>query len=258
MATGLLVVAVGEATKLVPYLTAATKTYEARVALGQETDTLDAAGKLTREAPVSAWPLPATLLEHAVNQELARTSQEPPAYSAIHVDGERAHAKARRGEEVTLAERHVAVRALEVIATGTADGFPFLDVRVTADKGYYVRSLGRDLARHLGTVGHLTSLRRLASGGFGVEEAQVLSASPEELRAHLIALPIAAARVLPVVRLTAAGVTEARFGRTLERGLAHEDPSAGPTAWIDEDGALIAIGSFDDGVGRVLRGFGAQ
>ena len=263
MATGVLVVAVGDATRLVPWLVDGTKTYTATVALGVETDTLDAQGRVSgrvEPSPALAQALAAwrsgdapPLLEAALAAERARTEQMPPAFSAIHQGGERAYAKARRGpEEVILAPRPVSVRRLEVVACSAAE----LTVVVSVSTGYYVRALARDLAGALGTVGHLTALRRTAAGGFTVEEAVVVEgASPEALRGRLLAPAVAVARTLPVATLSAPGVVDARHGRRV----AAEHLSAGcsgPAGWLDAEGALVAIGEVDpDGMGRVLRGF---
>jgi tRNA pseudouridine55 synthase len=264
MATGVLVVAVGEATKLVPYLTGAEKTYEARLALGRGTDTLDAMGATTEERPVDddlarlldgpLDPLPPRLAA-ALEAERGRTSQAPPIFSAIQVDGERAYARARRGEEVTLDARPVRVHELAVTAMGSSPS-PWLDLRLRADKGYYVRSLGRDLAVALGTAGHLVALRRVLSGGFGVDEALPFPAPREEVAARLLPLDRAAARALPSAALREAGVRDARFGRRVRlEDFATLTPAGAASAWFDEAGALVAVGVVEADGGRVLRGF---
>jgi tRNA pseudouridine55 synthase len=241
MATGVLVVGVGEATKLIPYLTAGEKTYEATVKLGIATDTLDAEGKETSRAEVP--PDFSSCLPGALDAERARARQVPPAFSAIHADGERAHEKARRGEAVDLPGREVSVRTLEAVHIDAE----YIHLRLTVSKGYYVRSLARDLAAALGTVGHLTALRRTRSGAFDLSDASPLDAP------KLIPLATAATRTLPTVDLTEIGATNAHHGRNV----AVEDLSssaAGPAAWLHA-GNLVAIGEMRDGVGRVLRGF---
>jgi len=266
MATGVLVLALGEATKLVPYLTNAAKEYEARVVLGRETDTLDALGTVTTEARPDRALLDALAAGHealgpfvleAIAAELTRTSQEPPAYSAIQTGGERAYAKARRGEAFVLEAREVRVRSLLITRTAAVPE-PFLDLRVRADKGYYVRSLARDLARRLGTVGHLASLRRTDSGGFRVEEAVSLTATRDEMMARVIPLDDAARRALPALILSPEGARDARLGRRVRReDLDGEVARGEPSAWFGRDGGgLVAVGLLADDVGRVLRGFG--
>ncbi len=125
---------------------------------------------------------------------------------------------------------------------------------VDAGKGYYVRALARDLAASLGTVGHLTALRRTRSGCFGVEEAVAPDLPAAEMEAHIQPLAQAAARALPVVRLTEGGVREARHGRQVPP--AEMDAlTPGAAAWLSPAGDLVAIGTLtDDGRGRVIRG----
>jgi tRNA pseudouridine55 synthase len=263
MATGVLVVVVGEATKLARWLTAEDKVYEATVAFGIETDTLDAEGRaarteavgpdlrtaLSRSSP-SAGVAP--LLEAALAAERQRTTQIPPAYSAIQVDGERAHTQARKGASVVLPPRPVHVRRIDLVEC-SADPAS-CSLRVEASKGYYVRSLARDLAIALGTAGHLTRLRRARSGAFGLDESIPVTASAEAMRSHLQPLAKAVLRALPAAHLTPAGVEDARHGRRVR----FEDiaaPTAGPCAWLDAAGALVAIGETRDDGARVLRGF---
>jgi tRNA pseudouridine55 synthase len=270
MATGVLVVAVGEGTKLAPYLSAADKAYEATVSLGIETDTLDADGRETRRAPVSAdvraaLVMPASpvapLLEEAFAVERARTLQTPPSYSAIQKDGKRAYDLARRGEAQELAARPVRMSTLTLLGAGAdaGSGEAWMTLSVEVGKGYYVRALARDLAASLGTVGHLTTLRRTRSGCFTLDEAVPLDTPSDELAARVLPLDHAAVRVLPVARLTAVGARDARFGRAvrapdLDGGAA----DGGASAWLDPDGVLIAVGMrLDDGTGKVVRGFGS-
>jgi tRNA pseudouridine55 synthase len=263
MATGVLVLALGEATKLVPWLTAADKRYETEVGLGVETDTLDAQGAVTATKEISP-ALQAALAEArtdfvpeallgAIERELRRTEQIPPAYSAIKKGGEAAHAKARRGEDPGLEPRAVRANLVTLLASSASP--PALTFRLEVSKGYYVRSFARDLARALGTVGHLTMLRRIASGAFEEDEAISPDAPPEALRAAVIPLAAAAKRALPSVTLDDRAALAARQGKLLAR----EDlpgHGEGPHAWLDPAGTLVAVGELTrDGRGRVLRGF---
>jgi len=270
MATGVLVVLVGEATKLAPYLTADDKEYEATIELGSETDTLDADGEVVRRKDVpeeirsalsSLGPPLHPLLERALAWERARKEQVPPSFSAIHAGGERAHRRARRGEDITLEPRSVVAKKIEILRAGLAPT-PWITLRVKAGKGYFVRSLGRDLAALLGTVGHLTALRRVRSGSFGTEEAVTVDAERAAMTARLLPLAIAAARALPVARLSEAGVKDARLGRPVPREGIHADPHAaalGVFAWVDAAGDLVAVGEIgENGVGRVSRGFSGK
>jgi tRNA pseudouridine55 synthase len=266
MATGVLVAAVGQATKLVPWLTAHDKSYEATIALGVETDTLDSEGVEVRRVPLSeelrealrgsmGAELP-PVLRAAFDAERARVLQSPPAYSAIRAAGERAFARARRGEPVELEPRPVVVRRLELLASSPDP--PSLRVAIDVGKGYYVRALARDLARALGSAGHLTELRRTRSGCFVVHEAVLLDAPAEALRAAVEPLARAAARALPVARLTDAGARDARHGRLVQAtDLEGSFGLRTPCAWLDATGELVAVGQVDEGgQGRVLRGFG--
>lgn len=268
MATGVLVVAVGEATKLVPYLTASDKAYEAEITIGAATDTLDAEGTTTERAAVPdaivRWaerspPLlpPPALLEAALAIELRRREQVPPAFSAVHVDGRRSHDLARRGEAVSLPPRPVEVRSIELLAARAEEGAVRLTVRVSVGKGYYVRSLARDLGRALESCAHLSALRRLRSGDFALDDAVSLDEPPDRLAVRLLSLTEAAKRVLPCAVLSASGLPHARAGRLLA---AHDfvaaPPKLGPAAWLDEGGALVAIGEWTEAErGRVVRGF---
>jgi tRNA pseudouridine55 synthase len=269
MATGVLVVAIGEATKLVSWLTAADKGYEATVALGVETDTLDAEGREVRRAPPDPELLSALSgpggpaacaayppIRAALERERARTTQVPPVYSAIRTDGERAFARARRGEAPVMVPRPVQVAALELVACSAVP--PQLGITARVSKGFYVRALARDLAEALSTVGHLTQLRRTSSGCFTADEAVPLDAPADELRRRIQPLAGAAARALPVATLTDEGARDARFGRAVSSADIQAPAIAArvPCAWVDPGQTLVAVGHIDDaGIGHVLRGF---
>jgi tRNA pseudouridine55 synthase len=263
MATGVLVIAVGEATKLMPWLTHHDKVYSACVALGVETDTHDAWGLETRRLELGT-PLrdalrgsragaPAPLVAAALQAERTRTSQAPPEYSAIHCGGERAYQRARRGESPDLAAREVTVHDLCLVAC--REDPPTLSITMRVSKGYYVRALARDLGHALGTVAHLTSLRRTRSGMFSLDHAARADDPPDALREAIVPLAESAALALPVARLTDAGARDARQGRTLVPEQIRA-PTREPSAWLDPAGDLVAVGRMDeDGRGRVIRGF---
>ena len=263
IASGVLVLALGEATKLVPWLTAEDKTYEATIALGVETDTLDAAGQEVRRVPLNAAlvaalsgatrPALAPELQSALKAESDRKTQVPPVFSALKYQGERSYVLARRGLRPALGPRRVQVRSLELLACG--DEPPHIDLGLVVGKGYYVRALARDLAAALGTVGHLTSLRRTRSGSFVQEEALPMDRSADELLANVHPLSMAAGRVLPVAELTDAGARDARHGLPV-RPADITAAACATSAWLDRRGELVAIGKVDDtGYGRVVRGF---
>jgi tRNA pseudouridine55 synthase len=257
LASGVLVLAVGEATKLVPYLTSGDKTYEATVRFGVATPSLDSGSPiestqaLGRELSSELEQLAllgrtldsAPLLQAAIETERARLNQIPPNVSAIHVDGERAHARARRGETFELPAREVRVRELTVLGA-SADT---LRVRLCVSKGYYVRAFARDVAKALGTVGIITALRRTHSGNFDLSLASSIE------RPTLMPLPVAANLCLPAATLTEVGLQRAKHGKTLD--FEHMHPHhEGEQAWFDAAGTLVALATVEAGVGRVQRG----
>ncbi len=165
LATGLLIILLGQGTKLSQWIMSNKKVYEGMLRLGIETDTLDSTGKITAENPVPA--LTSDDLEKACRMLLGEIEQRPPRYSAVKVKGQRAYRLARKGASFDLPKRRVFVESLEVLS---AD-FPFVTLRVRCSAGTYVRSLFADLGKSLGTGAHLTALRRKASGPFLVENA---------------------------------------------------------------------------------------
>jgi tRNA pseudouridine55 synthase len=249
----------------VPWLTSQVKAYDATLALGTETDTLDAEGREVRTLPPSdelckalsaaGRGEAAPFLDDAIAQERARTSQTPPVYSAIRTDGERAFERARRGELFTMTPRDVRVERLEIVGCTAAP--PQIALTMVVAKGYYVRSLARDLANRLQTAGHLTSLRRTRSGKFSIQDAVTPQSPAEALRERVVPLPVAALLALPSARLTDAGATHARHGRPIPSSEIGGEQT-GPCAWLDAAGRLVAVGEVDpSGVGKVIRGFGA-
>lgn len=267
LASGLLVILVGEATKLGPFLTGQDKRYEATIQFGKSTTTLDAEGETTRAEPAPDWlrselraassgvlGASAPRLQSALADELARTEQVPPAFSAIKVQGRRSHALARRGEAAPLAPRSVRVASLAVKHTDPHAVEPCLTVDLTVAKGYYVRALARDVSASLGVPGHLSALRRLASGSLSVAEALEPSKTRTEA---LMSLEQATAKVLPISALTERGSYRASVGQALTPDdfvTAPEGPGA--AGWVDANGQLVAIGKpSDHGTFTVERGF---
>lgn len=251
MASGVLILLLGEATKLASYLTLEDKEYLATVALGMGTDTLDALGTPTSEADLAHGWLSEAALERALGAERGRSLQVPPAFSAISVGGVRAYRSARRGEAVDLPARSVKVHSLAVVSHDDRR----IVVRMKVSKGYYVRAFARDLAEALGVPGHLAALERLASGPFRIEMA--VPWPPEEPPSPL---PLAeAARIaLPVGLLTDMGAHRAARGQSLGTEHFGELPPhpSEPFAWFAPGGALVAVGrSTDPATFRVARGF---
>ena len=222
-ATGLLLVGVGRATRLLRFLGHLPKTYEGTGRLGEETDTLDAEGAVVRTAPVR---VDAEELEEAMRRLEGESLQRPPAYSAVKVGGTTLHRAARRGERLEAPPRPVRVDRFELLAF---DGRDF-DFRVTCSGGTYVRVLVADVGTSLGCGAHLTRLVRTAIGPFRVEDA----VPPEEVGPPL---PLeAAVRHLPRVELTWDEAEAARHGRPLgPAGL------AGPYGVFDPSGRLVGV-----------------
>lgn len=167
LATGLLAVALGEATKTVPYMMDADKAYAFTVKWGEATSTGDADDKAEIVATSDVRPSRAAT-EAALHAFTGEITQVPPSFSAVKVDGKRAYDLARAGEDVEIKPRQVRIERLTLVDCPDSD---YASFEVVCSKGTYIRSLGRDLAEALGTRGHLSALRRTASGGVGVDEA---------------------------------------------------------------------------------------
>lgn len=186
MATGVLPVVLGEATKLVRVLVAGDKTYEAEATLGAETDTLDRQGRVTRMAPAETWPTDAEAIARAVAALGGRRRQRPPAYSAVKVGGRPLHERTRSGEAVEAPDREIEVYEAACLgvdlgpAPGPIGGGPRVRFRVACSKGTYVRSLAAELGRALGCGAYLSALRRLRSGPFGLDQAVSLASLEDE------------------------------------------------------------------------------
>ena len=211
LATGLLALVLGQATRLSSYLTAGVKTYEAVVRLGWATDTDDALGQPVG-AVATALPSDAAI-DAALAAFRGTYAQLPPTHSAKKVDGHRAYDLARAKKDVTLAPATVTVTEL----TMTARDADRVHLTVTAGSGFYVRSLARDLGEALGCGGHLASLRRTRSGAFDVADAIPLAEAERLGRdvASRLVTPAEALRELGAVTLTAAGLKRARHGNSL-------------------------------------------
>lgn len=271
MASGVLVVLLGEATKLGPYLTAHDKKYEARVVFGRATDTLDAQGAVVQEAPLPTWLVdeiraievsssvaPGSRIALALDVERARTAQTPPAFSAIQVDGERSYDRARRGEAVALPPRPVEVRGIDVRGAGFVEPtLAYLDVSIDVSKGYYVRSFAQDLGQTLGMPAFLAALRRTQSGPFSLAHASQLDATRDALVAATVPLAKAVALGLPTAQLTTEGVLRASQGKRLgDADFAGLPPTKeGSTGWLSPEGKLIAVGQWTMDKYVVQRGF---
>lgn len=238
MATGLLVLGVDAATRLLTFMVGLDKTYEATIRLGAATDTDDADGTITDVTDAAFLTDDAILA--AVEPLTGRISQVPSRVSAIKVQGRRAYDLARAGEEVTLAARDVTVSRFEVreVARSTIDSAGVVDLGVVVDcsSGTYIRALARDLGASLGVGGHLTALRRTRIGPFAVAAAVTVDDIADDL---LIDPAAAASTVLGRFDVSAEEARDLRHGKRLS-GAASRLPSS-PSAAVAPDGALIGV-----------------
>jgi tRNA pseudouridine55 synthase len=243
MATGVLVLGVGRATRLLGHLALDTKEYLACARLGTATGTDDAEGEvLTRADPAAVDAVDDERLRAALAPLTGAISQVPSAVSAIKVDGRRAYARVRDGEQVRLAARPVTVSALDLLAVHRASGELAVDLHVECSSGTYVRALARDLGAALGVGGHLTSLRRTRVGPFTLAEARTLDELAEDPGVSL-GMDGAVAAAFPVRRdLDAEQVVALGHGRSLEpAGI------GGTHGAFDEHGRAVALLAERDG-----------
>jgi tRNA pseudouridine55 synthase len=233
LATGVLVVGVGKATRLLGHLALTEKEYLATIRLGQATDTCDAEGTVIAGAPASGVTLAAA--QAAAQTLTGEIQQIPPAVSAIKVNGTRAHRVARAGGTPALAARPVTVRSFRIIAERRAGDLLDVDVTVTCSSGTYIRALARDLGEALAVGGHVTVLRRTRAGAYDLSLARGLDGL--DPGAALIPLDRAAADAFPSRLLTE---DEARW---LSHGgrLPGSGAAPGPVAAFGPDGTLIAL-----------------
>ncbi len=231
-ATGVLVLGVGKATRLLRYLTALGKAYEAEIVLGVETATLDAAGEVTATHDMTGVTLDQARAVAAASLT-GPILQVPPMVSALKVDGRRLHELAREGVEVEREARPVTVHRFSLSAT---DDPLVLRAEVECSSGTYVRSLAADLGRLLGGGAHLRALRRTAVGGFGLDQAVALEAlTPEAL------LPVSAAVAhLPTLEVAGDVAIAVGHGKVLDRAALGADGD-GPWAVVDDTGVLRAV-----------------
>jgi tRNA pseudouridine55 synthase len=259
-ASGALVVVVGEATKLVNLLSTGDKCYEAMLALGAETRTLDAGSEVVATAEVPA--LTRADVEAAARAFAGEIAQRAPVVSAIKVEGKSLHKRARAGEVVEAPIRQVRIDALDI---QDFDG-KNITFSVRCGKGFYVRALARDLAAALGTLGHLTALRRTHNAGFSVDDAIGFDAlrgaargteeQRDQVRARLVPLTTLCRR-LPHATFSESACISLRHGRALSPSELTDPalPEQGELIAFSEDGRPIAIVQRSLDALRVLRGF---
>ncbi|MGF3055705.1 tRNA pseudouridine(55) synthase TruB [Microbacterium sp. YY-01] len=237
MATGLLVIGIEGATRLLTFIVGATKTYHATILLGRTTTTDDADGDITGQADAAQLRrVTAEAISSGIRALTGTIKQVPSAVSAIKVDGRRAYDRVRAGENVKLAAREVTVARFEIIDKRVTDTHIEVDVEVDCSSGTYIRALARDLGETLGVGGHLTRLRRTHVGPFAVAHAR----SVDDLAdAPLLTPAEAAAAIMPSFAATEEEARDLRHGKRLV-GYAQQAPQL-PAAAIDPSGHLIGI-----------------
>jgi len=246
MATGVLLVCMGQATRLSEYLMAGRKSYAADIRLGASTDTDDADGEIVAEADASG--VTRDQIERALPAFRGEIAQVPPMYSAIKRDGVALHKLARQGVALELEPRPVTIYALDVAAWQP----PVLSVAVTCSKGTYIRALARDLGQALGCGAHLTRLTRTASGPFTLEQAAPLDALVASLREgswerYLISMDAALARY---PGRTMGAEEAARIQQGQQVALPGADTAAELLKAYAPEGALLALLRYDEGTRR--------
>ncbi|MBC3990013.1 tRNA pseudouridine(55) synthase TruB [Streptomyces sp. AC563] len=253
MATGVLVIGVEKATRLLGHLALTEKEYAATIRLGQSTVTDDAEGEITASASVDG--LERAAIDAGVAKLTGDIQQVPSKVSAIKIDGKRSYSRVREGEDFEIPARPVTVSTFdvhEVCEAVAADGARVvdLDVTVVCSSGTYIRALARDLGTDLGTGGHLTALRRTRVGPYGLDGAHSL----EELEASLTVLPIADAAAAAFPRWD----VSAEQARLLGNGVRLNGPGLGvegPVAVFDPDGRFLALIEERDGKAKSLAVF---
>lgn len=250
-ATGVLAIALGEATKTVPYITDALKAYQFTVRLGQATNTDDAEGEViaTSEDRPSDAEIKAVL-----SGFIGEIEQVPPQFSAVKIDGVRAYKKARDGEAMELAARPLWIEELLLIDRDDAD---HVTLEMTCGKGGYVRAIARDLGKKLGCYGHVRELRRIWSGPFRAEDGLSIETIDERAKTGGLdefLLPLETGLDdLPEVRCLAESINKLRNGNPAE--VISSDVDFGEEAWASYDGRAVAVGTYRGGLLHPSRVF---
>ncbi len=247
MATGVLLVGVNRATRLLGHLTLTEKAYAATLRLGTSSSTDDAEGVLS--APTSTQDVREDDVRAAAATFLGEIQQVPSQVSAVKIDGRRAYARVRAGETVEIPAREVVVHQLVVGDLRREGGALDVDLRVRCSSGTYIRALARDLGVALGTGGHLTALRRTAVGPFGLDEAATLEELAQDW--SLCGMSEVARRCFPARDLDEAETADVAVGRKLDVDLG----TAGPVALFDPFGDFLALYEQRDAVAAPVAVF---
>jgi tRNA pseudouridine55 synthase len=239
LATGVLVLCLGRATRLIEYIQRMDKVYRTRLLLGARSDSDDADGTIT---PFSgAVAADAAMVAECVANFVGTLEQVPPAYSAVKVAGQRAYALARRGEVVSLSSHSVQIHAIQILDYA----YPHLDLEVRCGKGTYIRSLARDIGERLGCGALVQQLRRTRIGPFTAEKALMLDADAETVRARLLPLEMAVAE-LPRLVLPDTERKRLEQGQAITIADAQLRTGSGKeVALFDSAGRLAAVAVFD-------------
>jgi len=231
MATGVLVLGVGIATRLLPYITDGKKSYQATILLGAATHTDDKEGDITFTADKSAL---ANISDKEINDELGKfvgkIKQRPSSVSAIKIDGKTAHARVRAGENVEIAERDVVIGEIKIINIQRPNDQIQVEISVTCSAGTYIRAIARDLGDRLKVGGHLIQLRRNQVSPFTLDQCK----SIEE--AALIPIGEVIEKIFPIRKLDLSQSREISFGRVIE-----QNPQPGVFAAIDNQDNFVAL-----------------
>jgi tRNA pseudouridine55 synthase len=254
MATGVLVVGVERATRLLGHLALRDKCYEATIRLGSSTVTDDAEGEVLVVAPSEAVQ---ALDDGDIAASLARMvgtiQQRPSSVSAVKVDGRRAYDRVRSGEDVDLPARTVVVSRIDVRGMRWEPGHVDVDVVVECSTGTYIRAIARDAGDDLGVGGHLTMLRRTRVGPFDIADAVGLDALEESGEAALASMPAVARACFPLWPVDDAQAAAVRNGRRIP--WTGPDVVEGPVAVVDASGEFLALASDDAGTARYAAVF---
>ena len=228
MATGVLVLGIGSATRLLQYVTDGTKKYEATIRLGQSTHTDDREGQVI--ATTNAAGISEDEIKSGIKNFIGKIKQKPSSVSAIKIDGKRAHQRVRDGEVVDIPARDVEVMDIEIANISIVGEFVDIQVTVTCSAGTYIRAIARDLGDLLKVGGHLTSLNRTLVSPFDISECTDLTDS------KLISTADGISRILPVRTIDLAEANEISFGRAIDAS-----NKSGAVAALDQGGEFIAL-----------------
>lgn len=231
MATGVLVLGIGNATRLLQHVVDGSKGYDATISLGKSTVTDDVEGEVLTVAPLTILDaISDSAIYEALEQMVGTISQRPSNVSAIKVDGKSAHARVRAGEEFELPAREVTISAIEIHSIVRSSSDVAIEVSVLCSAGTYIRAIARDLGSGLGVGGHLTALRRTLVSPFDIAECQ-----PWEV-AEPISTAAGISRILPIRELAFDELNEISFGRVIP-----PNATEGPVAAVSAENTFVAL-----------------